>query len=124
MIAACTLASSRDEDNWDSSIHCSYYSVLQMIIHFLTEVKNPALNIKELTRGGDSHQKIADAFATEINTDSDRASFYFGFELLKRARVKADYTAEHFNQAYCLEIKEKADVLRNKTKSYFENGKQ
>lgn len=119
MIAATTLASSNDSDCWNSSVHCSYYSLLQMMLHLLVDIKNPPLSMDDLIAKGDSHVRIKEAVVLEIGSSKERISFITGFDMIKRMRVKADYTAEQFTQERCLEIKEKSESLRNKAKSYF-----
>lgn len=119
MKTATKLASSKNPDYWTSSVHCSYYSVLQMMIHLLTEVKHPPMSMEDLIKKGDSHMRIRDGVIMEISSNIERASFMTGFDLIKRMRVKADYTKEQFKQEECLEIKEKSENLRNKAVKYF-----
>lgn len=119
MKTASMLASSKNPDYWTSSVHCSYYSLLQMMIHLLVDVKNPPLSIEDLIKKGDSHMRIRDAVIMEIGSKTERTSFMTGFDLVKRMRVKADYTPEQFRQEECLEIKEKSESLRNKAIKYF-----
>ncbi|MDE6468214.1 MAG: hypothetical protein K2L28_04875 [Muribaculaceae bacterium] len=118
MTVATTLASSPNEDLWNSSVHCSYYSLLQMMIHLLTDVKHKPVNIADLTKNSNSHIVIRDAVATEIGSSSERLSFLTGFDYLKRMRVHADYTTQQFSQPECLDIRDKAQSLRNRVNSY------
>ena len=86
MTAATTLASSPNEDLWNSSVHCSYYSLLQMMIHVLTDIKHKSVNVADLTKNSNSHIVIRDAVATEIGSSSERLSFLTGFDYLKRMK--------------------------------------
>lgn len=124
MNAAKLLAESRDSDLWNSSIHCSYYSLLQMMIHLLIDVKQPPLKIEDLTKYPDSHVYIRDTLGMEIGNGGERESFFDGFDWLKRMRVKADYKVEQIPQDKCLEVRTKADTLRKRAESYFTNGKR
>ncbi|MBD5631808.1 MAG: hypothetical protein HDP34_01070 [Clostridia bacterium] len=63
--------------------------------------------------------RIKEAVVLEICSPKERVSFITGFDMLKRMRVKADYTTEQFSQEMCLELKEKSESLRNKVVSYF-----
>lgn len=119
MKTATMLSSSKNPDYWTSSVHCSYYSLLQMMIHLLVDVKNPPLKLEDLIKKGDSHLRIRDAVIMEIDSKTERASFMTGFDLIKRMRVRADYTPEQIPQDECLDIKEKSEILRNKAKKYF-----
>lgn len=123
MKAASVLASSKSDECWNSSVHCSYYSLLQMMIHLLIDVKNPPLSLDNLLKKshGDSHNRIKDAILMEIESQNEMVSFSSGFDFMRRMRVKADYRPEHFNQETCLEIKQKSESLRNKVESYFRN---
>ncbi len=75
--------------------------------------------IDDIIKKGDTHLRIRDALLLEINSPTERSSFMRSFDMLKRMRVKADYTAEHFDQLECLECRQRADALRRKAKSYF-----
>ena len=126
MKAASVLASSRSNECWNSSVHCSYYSLLQMMIHLLIDVKSPPLDLNDLLKKshGDTHNRIKEAILMEIESKNEMASFSSGFDFIRRMRVNADYRLEHFKQDTCLEIKQKSDSLRNKAESYFrKNGR-
>ncbi len=116
---ASRLAASKDPSYWNASIHCSYYALLQFMIHLLVDVKLPPTAMEDIINKGDTHMRIRDAIVLEIGSRAERVSFMTGFDMLKRMRVKADYTAEQFSQETCLELKEKSESLRNKAKSYF-----
>lgn len=117
------LASSKDEELWNSSIHCSYYSLLQRMLHLLTEVRNPPVDFTSTINSAGSHNEIKDRISFEIKTNAERASFNDGFEWLKKARIQADYKAKLFSQDQCLEIKQKAEALNKKVESYFKDEK-
>lgn len=119
MKSALKLASSKDSSFWNSSIHCSYYSLLQMMIHLLTHVKNPPVLMDDLVNKGDTHMRIRDALLLEIKSPTERSSFMRGFDALKKMRVRADYSSEQFDQTECLDFKQRAEALRNKARSYF-----
>ena len=123
MKSATLLASSKDKECWNSSIHCSYYSLLQMMIHLLVDIKNPPLSMDDILNKakGDTHNRIKDAVLMEIKTKTEMARFASGFDFIRRMRVTADYKAELFEQVKCLEIKDKSDSLRMKAISYFRN---
>ena len=122
MQSAIFLSVSKNEDYWNYSIHCSYYAVLQMMMHLLMDVKKPPLDISTLTEGADSHNKIKDKFLLEINSPKERANFFNGFDYLKSMRVKADYKLQLFSQETCLDIMEKAEILRKKAQTFFKHG--
>lgn len=124
MNTAKFLASSADSDYWNSSVHCSYYSLLQMMVHLLIDVRKPPLDIEALTKNTDSHINIRDSLGMEIGSRSERERFFDGFDWLKRMRVMADYKVEQIPQDKCLEVRMKAYELRKKAESYFTNGKQ
>lgn len=119
MKAATTLVSSKNQGCWNSSIHCSYYSLLQMMMYMLVDVKRPPCSMENIVNKGDTHMRIKEAVVLEICSPKERVSFITGFDMLKRMRVKADYTTEQFSQEMCLELKEKSESLRNKVVSYF-----
>ncbi len=120
------LNSAQKEQVCCASVHCSYYAVFQYMKYIVAHLKIGAISYDdqdEICYGEDSHEiilsKIRDSLAN-INPKKQR-DLLESVRCLKRQRVSADYSQEPFSLVDCLEIKQNAESLISKLKSYFNN---
>lgn len=108
--------------HFTSSIHCSYYAVLQYMKYMLAHTTNNPIDYEDQNRdGSDTHKFILQEIKNRIPNPHNATSFADGFRDLKKARVNADYMAEDFNDIESLDYKQKADGLITNLKTYFGN---
>ncbi|HBR10664.1 MAG TPA: hypothetical protein DD740_00335 [Chryseobacterium sp.] len=77
----------------NSSIHCYYYSCLQLLNHFLNkQCRYSEQEIRNFANDKESHNKVINLVKTKLDEKGINALSIFGdLNLLKKARVKADY---------------------------------
>lgn len=92
----------------NSSIHCYYYSCLQLLNHFLNfHCRYTEAEIRALANDKESHNKMMNLVKTKLDEKDKNAPNVFGeLTLLKKERVKADY-----GMAYVIDT----DEARRKT---------
>lgn len=120
--AAQKLIETREAFGYNSSIHCSYYAVLQYMKYMLANTDRSPLTYEEqkVTNKG-SHEFILEEIASRINSQTNRRAFTQQVRALKKLRVDADYTERNFTENESLEAKEQADSAISKLKQYFGN---
>lgn len=120
------LNSPQKEQVCSVSVHCSYYAVFQYMKYILAHLKRGAISYDvqdDICSGDNSHEVILDKIRdslTGVNPKKQR-DLLEGIRCLKKQRVSADYTIEPFTLEDCLEIKQNAEGLISKLKSYFNN---
>lgn len=77
----------------NSSIHCYYYSCLQLLNHFLNvHCRYSENEIRDLANDKESHNKVINLVKTKFDERDINALSIFGeLNLLKKERAKADY---------------------------------
>lgn len=100
-----------------SSIHCSYYSCIQIIRHILLHVHKKTeatIKVESKAFSGGSHEYLIDCVVKDLNKRGYNTSrLYTNLYLLKRMRTEADYldiniTPVNSNRAFRV-----ADMSRN-----------
>lgn len=110
-----------DIGHYTSSIHCSYYSVLQMMKHILHHKCSISYSSQNDGTGLLSHDNICTKIYHAGNTQAFRRDFRVTFNNLKSKRKKADYeNSDLFSDIESLNVKEKSDKLISKLKSEFQ----
>lgn len=77
----------------NSSIHCYYYSCLQLLNHFLNiHCRYSEKEIRDFANDKESHNKVINLVKTKLDEKGINALGIFGdLNLLKKERGKADY---------------------------------
>lgn len=120
--AAQKLIDTRETFGYNSSIHCSYYAVLQYMKYMLANTNRRPLTYEEQNaKIKNSHEFILEEIANRINLQTNRRDFTQQVRTLKKLRVAADYTERDFTEDESLDVKEKADNVISKLKQYFGN---
>lgn len=120
------LNSAQKEQVCCASVHCSYYAVFQYMKYVLAHLKHGAISYddqEDICSGDNSHEVILDKIRDSLGSINPKKQrdLLEGVRCLKRQRVSADYTLEPFSLVDCLEIKQNAEGLISKLKSYFNN---
>lgn len=100
---------------YTQSIHCFYYSVLQMMMHRLSVCSDRPLDLnqqKEKARifNTSTHDWLFSEIRNKLNR-SGRVIFSETFRNLKTCRIEADYGERSFDQEESVECKENAEKL-------------
>jgi hypothetical protein len=121
--AAQMIINARDEDWCFVSVHCSYYSVLQMMKYLLAHVKQNPISYEEQelhSANGSSHENILLEILKRMGQNRQiERTFLQTFNFLRNQRKAADYTSKLFKVEDCADIKQKADGLLSNLESYF-----
>lgn len=98
-------------DQKNSSIHCYYYSCLQLLNHFLNiHCRYSEKEIRDFANDKESHNKVINLVKTKLDEKGVNALNIFGeLNLLKKDRVRADY-----GMAFVIDI----DDTRKKTEHF------
>ena len=77
----------------NSSIHCYYYSCLQLLNHFLNiHCRYTEKEIRDFANDKESHNKVINLVKMKLDEKGINALNIFGdLNLLKKERAKADY---------------------------------
>ncbi|MCG2791947.1 MAG: hypothetical protein L6262_00165 [Weeksellaceae bacterium] len=77
----------------NSSIHCYYYSCLQLLNHFLNiHCRYTEKEIRNFANDKESHNKVINLVKTKLDEKGINALSIFGeLNLLKKERTNADY---------------------------------
>ncbi len=101
---------------YTSSVHCFYYSVLQLMKYKLANLSRGALSYQQQEEkvklySASTHEwlflEIRNRFGRGINKDN----FVNDFQFLKKARLQADYGKRSFNQDQSADCRSVADRL-------------
>lgn len=107
---------------YTSSVHCSYYAVLQYMKYILHATTNSPIPYQSQDdKNVSSHEYLLTETKNRINKPKDAKSFAEEFRFLKGERVRADYNLEKFTDVESLDCRQKADSLISKLKTYFGN---
>lgn len=86
--------------HYSNSVHCSYYSVFQYMMHFHKVRGSRIFRDRDKLAGTGSHVLIINAtFETLLTIDRNKADFFYSeIGRLKAERVIADYKEHHIDQ--------------------------
>ena len=86
-----------NHSHYSSSIHCSYYSVFQYMLHLHKKWDTQLFRKRDKLAGFGSHDLVInETFAILVQVDRASAGFFKrDIIILKQARVVADYREEH-----------------------------
>lgn len=107
---------------YTSSVHSSYYSVLQMMKFLLANVKKNPVPYEKQAEKHDvgMHEYILREIEQKLAIPPHQLKkFKEEFRDLKNARVRADYSNVLFSQEESAEWKSSADGLISKLNNYF-----
>lgn len=115
--AAQKLISLRKPMGYNSSIHCSYYAVLQYMKYMLANTRNTPLSYEQQDISSQSsHEYLLTEITNRFDSYNERRNFTHLFRLLKKNRVEADYTTKDFSEFESLKCKENAEAAIKKIK--------
>lgn len=119
--AAQRLIESHESYGYNSSIHCSYYAVLQYMKYELATCKeNPLPYDKQNERrNGNSHEFVIREIKQRICKPQDARIFIETVRKLKRNRIEADYTQRKITETESLDCKKQAENTIRKLDKYF-----
>ena len=103
------------ENLFSPVIHCSYYSCLQLIIHFVYEYcEVTEEQILEETKDKGSHNFYLNKYVSEIKRINSRNAvlFYQYISKFKRKRTESDYQLEEVAKEDSIKAKETAKKIR------------
>lgn len=121
--AATYLISSADGKHCNTSIHCSYYAVLQymkFILHNLTTAPI-SYDMQKKNGGQSSHDYIYGEIINRLAhcNIADLRNYKNGFISIKKHRTEVDYSTKTFQLEDCLTCKESAERLITFLRSQF-----
>lgn len=107
---------------YSQSVHCFYYSVLQMMKHCLAHCKvNPldysAQDEKAKLNNKSSHEWLVSEIKPRFSNRKMREGFDEDFALLKKERVAADYSPRQFSQDEGASCKSAAERMLGKLRN-------
>lgn len=108
-----------DSRKFTSSVHCSYYAILQIMKYALSEKCNISYEKQNEKREQDSHLYIRDEILFQLRNISVRASIKRKFDVAKALRRKADYLEDKIEDVDSLGMYDDAMALINKLKKEF-----
>ena len=110
-----------DEELYASSVHCSYYSTVQLMRHVLFNIfgedENEFDNRKEVKSAG-SHNYLINFFRNKITKPISGRDFANGLRDLKELRKNADYKQKVILLSESKEARKLADITNNALKKY------
>lgn len=120
--AASILISAQQISGYNSSIHCSYYAVLQYMKYILNETDNHPIEYnQQKSQGGESsHEYIIKAIKDRIENKYQARLLECEIYDLKNLRIKADYTQTNFTIDNAQKCKIQAESIINKLNQQFE----
>lgn len=116
--AAQRLVDAHKTYGYNSSIHCSYYALLQYMKYKLTTSSNPLGYDKQVKKGCSSHIFILQEIKERIKDSSKKQMFAKVFLKLKKQRVLADYEQQNFTEKESSSCKEQAKKAMDMLNQY------
>ena len=113
-----------NQKQYTSSVHCSYYAVLQYMKYMLANTnKNPnTLATQDSQKGDSSHEYILTEIRNRINAKPQIVrTFTNTVRHLKNERIEADYHQKEFNDIESITCKDRAEGLITNLKTFFGN---
>ena len=118
--AAQSLINTRETYGYNSSVHCSYYTVLQYMKYILAKTdRRPLAYNEQNSSSQSSHDFVIEEIVNRIKKSTDGRDFAQQVRRLKKQRVDADYTDRNFTEDESLGCKENAVGAISKLKRYF-----
>lgn len=109
-----------DTGFYTSSVHCSYYSVFQIIKYILNHSFNIDYKAQNSQIAYNSHESLFIELYNKESSPTFRRDMRARFDFIKEQRKKADYeNCDPFTDEESITVKEKSEVLRNKLKSKY-----
>lgn len=109
-----SLINSQDNYKNTQSIHCLYYSVLQMMIYKLANLRYGAVPYsqqEEQSKNSSSHEWLLTKIRNEFKTGQEKAKFSENFRKLKSDRKDADYGERLFTLEDATDCRAKTELL-------------
>lgn len=117
--AAQRLVDAHETYGYNSSIHCSYYALLQYMKYKLATYSNNPLEYKEQAKkGSSSHDFILQEIEVRINNPVNERTFSRVFYRLNRQRILADYRQKDFTEKESRKCKKDAEEAIKKLNHY------
>jgi stage III sporulation protein SpoIIIAA len=108
---------------YNTSVHCSYYSCIQLALHVITDIFGfTHEQIETETYGKGSHNWLINNLASCLTTTHDRRTARKLSERiteLKRVRVIADYKMELISEEEAIEIRQESYEINQFLKTSF-----
>lgn len=102
-----------------SSVHCSYYAILQMMKYVLSAKCDISYEKQNEMREKDSHIYIRDEVLYQLSNIKVKTSIKRTFDAAKALRKKADYLEAKIEDEDSIGLYEEAEALINKLKKEF-----
>ncbi|WP_320970674.1 hypothetical protein [Bacteroides nordii] len=102
-----------------SSVHCSYYAILQMMKYALSAKCDISYEKQNEMREKDSHIYIRDEVLYQLSNIKVKTSIKRTFDAAKALRKKADYLEAKIEDEDSIGLYEEAEALINKLKKEF-----
>jgi len=103
----------KDNGHFNSSIHCFYYSCIQITNHFFQVKLNLSdSDLRDLFKTEHSHNKTLQLIIDNIGK-SKRRAIKNNFDDLKQKRVQADYRQFYLSEDDSIECKKLAEEYLN-----------
>lgn len=109
-----------DKRRFTSSVHCSYYSVFQLMKYILHHKFSYDYNDQNCNSGQDSHDAILTKIMQSCTRETFRRDFRDYFNHVKRERKRADYEISMFSDIESIKVRDNAVSLISKLKSEFQ----
>lgn len=111
------------EEYFETSIHCSYYSCIQLMSHILFNVfdinEYDFINSNENKKNG-SHNSLLNEITKRFPSQSTNVyEFKNDFKIIKDYRIKADYRQQNILETDSIKSIDKATKINNKLKEIF-----
>ncbi len=124
LAAAQRIIDGKDETYCFASVHCSYYAVFQFMKYLLANLKVDPISYEkqaEICSGNSSHDVIIGKIRDHLPGKNYRKEreLIEDIRILKKQRGEADYSNANFTLEQCLDIKQKAEALKSKLQSLF-----
>ena len=113
----CGVSLLNSKQYYDQSVHCFYFSIIQLMKYKLANLKNNAVDYADQdnrSTGGSSHDWLMTQMFYSFSNRKDGNHFQDVFLQMKRLRKLADYGCEHISLDQCLDCRE----LREKAENY------
>lgn len=108
-----------DNRKFTSSVHCSYYAILQMMKYALSEKCKISYEKQNEKREQDSHLYIRNEILYQLSDPTAKALIKRKFDAARTLRRKADYLEDKIEDEDSLGMYDEAKILINKLKYEF-----
>ena len=110
-----------DSGMFNSSIHCSYYSVFLYMKFILANTSNKPVNYATQKERGktDSHKYVSREIINRVNNASKLKDIKQLYDFIKTKRIDADYTDKLFDDEESLDVIDKSKGLHQRLNDQF-----